>query len=73
MSWIPKVFAHGFVVLSETAGCLHKSMDYFAAEHKRCIASNYPVLNIRWAGGLVPALFTKDLQGKTFTYVEVFA
>ena len=73
ISWIPEVFAHGFVVLSETADFLYKSMDYYAAEHKPYIVWNYPVLNIHWAGGLVPALFTKDLQGKPFTYPEVFA
>ena len=73
MSWIPEVFAHGFVVLSETADFLYKSMDYYAAEHKPYIVWNYPVLNIHWAGGLVPALFTKDLQGKPFTYAKVFA
>ena len=73
MSWIPEVFAHGFGVLSETADFLYKSMDYYAAEHKRCIVWNDLVLNIHWAGGLVPAFFTKDLQGKPFTYPEVFA
>ena len=73
MSWTPKVFAHGFAVLSETVDFLYNSMDYYAAEHKRCIVWNYPVLNIHWAGVLVPALFTKDLQGKPITYAEVFA
>lgn len=71
--WIPEVFAHGFVVLSETADFLYKSMDYYVAEHKRFIVWNDLVLNTHWAGGLVPALLTKDLQGKPFTYPEVFA
>ena len=73
MSWIPEVFTHGFVVLSETVDFLYKSMDYNAAEHKRCIVWNDPVLNIHWADGLVPALLTKDLQGKTFIDAKVFA
>ena len=60
-------------MLSETVDFLYNSMDYYAAEHKRCIVWNYPVLNIHWAGVLVPALFTKDLQGKPITYAEVFA
>ena len=73
MSWITEVFAHGFVVLSETADFLYKSMDYYVAEHKRFIVWNDLVLNIHWAGGLVPAFFTKDLQGKPLNYAEVFA
>ncbi len=73
MSWIPEVFAHGFVVLSDTADFLYKSMDYYAAEHKRYIVWNYPVLNIHWADGLVPALLTKDLQGKPFIDAKIFA
>jgi len=73
MSWIPEVFAQGFVVLSETVDFLYNSMDYYAAEHKCCIAWNYPVFNIHCAGVLVPALFTKDLQGKPFIDAKVFA
>ena len=73
MSGIPEVFTHGFVVLSDTADFLYKSMDYYVAEHKRFIVWNDLVLNIHWAGGLVPAFFTKDLQGKPLTYAEVFA
>jgi dTDP-4-dehydrorhamnose 3,5-epimerase len=30
--WIPTGFAHGFVVLSETADFLYKTADYYAPE-----------------------------------------
>ena len=71
--WIPEGFAHGFVVLSETAEFLYKTTDYYAPEHERCIAWNDPALNIQWPSGLMPALSAKDAQGKTFTDAEVFA
>ena len=71
--WIPEGFAHGFVVLSETAEFLYKTTDYYVPEHERCIAWNDPALNIQWASGLVPAFSAKDAQGKTFAEAEVFA
>ena len=33
--WIPEGFAHGFVVLSETADFMYKTTDYYAPEHER--------------------------------------
>ncbi|MBP7916287.1 MAG: dTDP-4-dehydrorhamnose 3,5-epimerase, partial [Giesbergeria sp.] len=35
--WVPPGFAHGFVVLSETAEFLYKTTDYYAPEYERCI------------------------------------
>ena len=46
--WIPPGFAHGFLVLSETAEFLYKTTDYYAPEHERCIAWNDCHLNIDW-------------------------
>ncbi len=40
--WIPAGFAHGFVVLSETAEFLYKTTDYWAPEHERSIAETFP-------------------------------
>jgi dTDP-4-dehydrorhamnose 3,5-epimerase len=37
--WVPPGFAHGFVVLSESAQCLYKTTDYWYPEHERSIAS----------------------------------
>lgn len=70
--WIPEGFAHGFVVLSDTAEFLYKTTDYYAPAHERCLLWNDPVLNIRWPAGVVPVLSAKDAQGQLFNEVEVF-
>ena len=54
--WVPAGFAHGFIVLSETAEFLYKTTDYYAPEHERCILWNDPDLNIRWPIDFVPQL-----------------
>lgn len=71
--WIPEGFAHGFVVLSDTAEFLYKTTDYYAPAHERCLLWNDPVLNIQWPPGIVPVLSAKDTQGKPFNEAEVFA
>ncbi len=71
--WVPPGFAHGFVVLSETAEFLYKTTDYYAPEHERCIAWNDPALDIDWRFGGVPSLSAKDAQGLPLAAAEVFA
>ena len=46
--WVPKGFAHGFVVLSENAEIVYKTTDYYAPDYERCILWNDPKLNIDW-------------------------
>jgi dTDP-4-dehydrorhamnose 3,5-epimerase len=48
MLWIPEGFAHGFVVLSETAEVLYKTTSYYYPEGERTILWNDPTLNISW-------------------------
>lgn len=71
--WIPEGFAHGFVVLSDTAEFLYKTTDYYAPAHERCILWNDPTLSIQWPDGIQPILSAKDAQSKAFTEAEVFA
>jgi dTDP-4-dehydrorhamnose 3,5-epimerase len=74
MLWIPKGFAHGFVVLSDSAEFLYKTTDYWAPEHERCILWNDPELGIDWQlGGTTPLLSAKDQAGKRFSEAEIFA
>lgn len=71
--WIPEGFAHGFVVLSDTAEFLYKTTDYYAPAHERCILWNDETLAIHWPAGIQPILSAKDAQGKAFVDAEVFA
>lgn len=61
--WVPPGFAHGFVVLSESADFLYKTTDYYAPQHERSIAWNDPGIAIAWpalAQGQQPLLSAKD-------------
>lgn len=46
--FIPRGFAHGFAVLSETALFAYKCDNIYMPSHERGIAFNDPVLNINW-------------------------
>jgi dTDP-4-dehydrorhamnose 3,5-epimerase len=71
--WVPPGFAHGFVVLSDSADFLYKTTDYYAPAHERCIAWNDPDIGIEWPAGMEPQLSAKDLTGISFKKAEVFA
>ncbi|MDP2406952.1 MAG: dTDP-4-dehydrorhamnose 3,5-epimerase [Hydrogenophaga sp.] len=71
--WVPKGFAHGFVVLSDTAEFLYKTSDYYAPAHERCIVWNDPDLAIDWHTSVAPLLSAKDQAGASFQRAEVFA
>ncbi len=72
MLWIPEGFAHGFVVLSDTAEFLYKTTDYWFPEHERCLRWNDPALAIDWKLQGAPALSGKDAQGKALAEAELF-
>jgi len=70
--WIPPGFAHGFVVLSESADFLYKTTDYYAPEHERCLLWNDPAVGIDWPLDTPPLLSGKDREGKLLAACEVF-
>lgn len=70
--WVPPGFAHGFVVLSDTADFLYKTTDYYAPEHERCIAWNDPDIGVDWHFDGEPSLSAKDAQGVAFKAAQVF-
>ena len=71
--WVPAGFAHGFLVLSDSADFLYKTTDYYAPAHERCIAWNDASLGITWpALDVPPQLSAKDLAGQRFEVAEVF-
>mgnify|MGYP000340659013 CR=1 FL=1 len=71
--WVPEGFAHGFVVLSDTAEVLYKTTDYYAPAFERSILWNDETVAIDWPAGIQPILSAKDAQGKPFAESEVFA
>ncbi|EGP0659296.1 dTDP-4-dehydrorhamnose 3,5-epimerase [Salmonella enterica] len=46
--WIPEGFAHGFLVLSDSADFLYKTSNYYSPIHERGIVWNDPTININW-------------------------
>ena len=71
--WIPSGFAHGFVVLSESAEFLYKTTNYYAPECERSISWNDPALRIEWPLTGEPLLSGKDERAPLFTDVETIA
>lgn len=71
--WVPAGFAHGFLVLSESADVLYKATDYYAPEHERCLAWNDPDVGIAWPLQAAPILSPKDAAGLPLREAEVFA
>lgn len=71
--WIPEGFAHGFLVLSETADVLYKTTDYYAPDDERCVIWNDAEIGIDWPSGTAPILSAKDRAGVALRAAEVFA
>lgn len=46
--WLPPGFAHGFLVLSDSADFLYKATAYYAPQSDRGIAWNDPAIGIQW-------------------------
>jgi dTDP-4-dehydrorhamnose 3,5-epimerase len=59
--WIPPGFAHGFLVLSETADFLYKTTDLYAPQAEGSVRWNDPAIGIQWPDtGVEPKLADKD-------------
>ena len=70
--WVPPGFAHGFVVLSETAEFLYKTTDYWYPEHERSLLWNDPALGIDWGIDFTPQLAAKDAAARVLAEAELF-
>lgn len=71
--WVPPGFAHGFVVLSETAEFLYKTTALYASQFERCIRWDDPSIAIAWPIAGTPLLSAKDQQGASLKEAELFA
>ncbi|WP_250502569.1 dTDP-4-dehydrorhamnose 3,5-epimerase [Caballeronia sp. AZ7_KS35] len=70
--WVPPGFAHGFVVLSESAQFLYKTTDYWYQAHERSIVWNDPEIGIEWPIDFEPMLAAKDAAGKRLSEADCF-
>jgi dTDP-4-dehydrorhamnose 3,5-epimerase len=70
--WVPPGFAHGFVVLSNSAEFLYKTTDYWYPEHERSIAWNDPDVGISWPLETAPRLSGKDSIAPLLRNAAVF-
>jgi dTDP-4-dehydrorhamnose 3,5-epimerase len=71
--WVPPGFAHGFLVLSETADFLYKTTDYYAPQAEGFLRWDDPVVGIKWpATGVAPMLAEKDAKAPLLAEASSF-
>ena len=71
--FVPRGFAHGFAVLSETAVFAYKCDNVYCPAAERGIAFNDPALNIDWQIDLSQALLSdKDMKNPLLKDAELF-
>jgi dTDP-4-dehydrorhamnose 3,5-epimerase len=72
--FVPAGFAHGFLVLSESADFLYKTTSFYDPASERCIKWDDADLKIEWPlDGNMPLLSAKDAKGNPFKCAEGFA
>lgn len=74
MLYIPPGFAHGFLVLSETADFLYKCTSLYHPASDRGIRWDDPAIGIAWPdAGAAPLLSAKDAAAPVLAEAQVFA
>jgi len=72
--WIPAGFAHGFLVLSETADFLYKTTAYYASASEGSVRWDDPQLSIQWPDPGAPIqLSEKDRRAPSLADAATFA
>jgi dTDP-4-dehydrorhamnose 3,5-epimerase len=72
--WVPPGFAHGFVVLSDSADFLYKTTDYWYPEFERSLLWSDAAVGIDWPlQGALPRLADKDQQATPLHLAETFS
>lgn len=71
--WIPPGFAHGFLVLTDSADFLYKTTDYYAPECESAVQWADPAIGIEWpdVGGR-PLLSPKDREAPPLARATTF-
>lgn len=70
MLWIPQGFAHGFLVLSESAEVVYMTTDYWAPQFERTVAWDDSAIGISWPSAGDPVLSAKDRHATAFSQAE---
>ncbi|MDN3920846.1 dTDP-4-dehydrorhamnose 3,5-epimerase [Pelomonas sp. PFR6] len=71
--WIPPGFAHGFVVVSETADFLYKTTGYYAPQAEGCVRWDDPTIGIEWPElGMAALLAEKDAKAPLLAEAKTF-
>ena len=72
--WVPPGFAHGFLVLSETAEFLYKTTDYYDPQSEVCLSWCDTTVNIDWPIplGKQALLNAKDAAGVAWNQAPKF-
>lgn len=74
MLWIPPGFAHGYLVLSDSADFCYKTTDFYSSLHERTILFDCPQISIEWPGDPESFILSvKDRKGALLKDAEVFA
>src|SRR5271154_5446661 len=67
--WVPRGFAHGFVVLSETADFFYKCDAPYSPPDEMVVRWNDPALGIDW-GIETPSLSARDAAGRPLAEID---
>jgi dTDP-4-dehydrorhamnose 3,5-epimerase len=70
--WVPEGFAHGFLVLSDSADVLYKTTDYYTPPAERTLQWNDPDLAVAWPITAPVILSEKDAAGVPLRLADVF-
>jgi dTDP-4-dehydrorhamnose 3,5-epimerase len=71
MLWIPPGFAHGFLVLSESADVLYKTTDFYSPASEGTVQWNDPAIGIEWPLIAEPVVAAKDRAGTPLAQTDV--
>ena len=70
--WVPPGFAHGFLVLSDSAEFLYKTTDFYAPQYECCLKWDDATVGIGWPLQDKPILSGKDQQGLSLQDAKKF-
>jgi len=70
--WVPAGFAHGMLIVSETADVVYKQTGYWSPEHERELNWKCPSLDIQWPEDLEIQVSAKDEAAPELEAAELF-